>query len=1413
MRSLRRSLAVLLSVCLLTPGWSAAATVHVDPVSGAHAIPLAFPPPLTASPSLRPPALIPALTAPSLAAPALAPSVVAAPKPVAAAARIDSAEATKPVNAKAPEAAAPDARAALAVAVPRLADPAAAPEVIARLYTGSKESAADETPVLAENASRSFWGPALALAVIMPLSSSVHELGHYVAARASGRSAEIKMEKVLIADHDSLSFPKQLLISVAGPAFNFLFSAAAATALLLSPGAPAPLKAALWSYAVVNAFFGVMNLLPFKARGFVGESGVSDGSHARDEWRAWKKARATKEGLDWTALAALDRRPAAAEADAALKGLEASAEDAETVRRLTRETLALAPRYASFAAKDLRAETAKLKRRRRAGESQPALLPEAFALAAEAMARTLGKRPYPEQVAAAVALHLGRAVEQKTGEGKTLSIGLAAYLGALDGPVDVYTFNPYLAVRDADEIGRPLGLLGLTVGALEGRDEAYVFSGGTRHSRHESERTLARVSRAELYRKADVVYGHTNGFVFDHLFDQDAASRLKQTRRGRPRGFAIVDEVDAAMMEEADSDFRIVSRRPEAEMDYAFVYALTGQWRLGEDFTVDEKRGEAALLPKAEKFLEALRASDPRFARWKNLPLYARNALKARHLLALDRDYAVVRTRAVILDPHTGRLMHGRSWEDGLHRFVEVKEGLAPEDDYRLSSHISLDAYFRLYEKLSGISGTLDGTTTEFEKAYRLPTVVIPPHRPSRRRDRPAKLYRTEKAKLEAIVAEALAARREGRAVLLGAKDMAESAEIARRLAAAKEPFALLNGMQDDEKSVIAAAGRPGAITVATQVAGRGTDIKLTNGALDAGGLLVLLTAMSESRRVDLQYRGRAGRQGEPGETRLFVSLEDELLRLRATDGERAAVEAALSADGLEASDEAAATLASLQDRAESQAGAGRDVNRSRDQRLAPVRERYFQRRSLLRRVPGAKRLLAALHEGWGVFIEEHEEAWRIDPRGPSAEETAAAYDRLVLRPSWAALVPWRWLPASAAAALTAAARYFDGSLYARAGGWLSRRIVMPLWVTSRVLAARLAQAVRLKAVAVFLLRGAVADAPGDWRARHRLAALLFERRDFGGAAEEFANVLSSLWKPSPSFSDQERRAIATAIDNLAICFEARARSQADRRVARAQNLRLAYELSPTPQRKAASEKAAEGLTAAESAAAALTPPFMRIVYLDKARSAVDNGSAQNAEYYFTRVIEMAPTLATAFIGRGYVRKQRKDEDGATKDLLESLRLRILASRQFANMRLAYSRAEGSSLDAARVNETFAGIRAGGGAALPPQAGASARESARRNAAAASARLEDDPRQALAYAETALRYDPRLSAAYDARGAARFKLGRYRLAYEDFADSLLWDLLDDDGAMPRLIAGHTTVVQWKPGLDGMAAFVRRLKSL
>ncbi len=1393
-----KAFAVALALSLtLTP--ASAAVLSVEPLAPLRSAPIAVPAALTVA-ALASPSIPVAVTAalPSVSAPTplvmspafIAPPVSAAAVPLAA-----------PAALVAPSPVATALGAADRLAVPR------GPEVAAAEFDGARAG------------ERRFWGPLAAAAVVVPASSAFHELGHYLTARAVGRRATIRVDKVLISDHDSLSYPKRLAISLAGPGFNFLLAGAAA---LTAPAMAGPWAWILAGYAALNAVFGVTNLIPNRPSFLghaAGETGVSDGAHARDEWRAWRAARAAPGSPTWQALAADDRRAAAVPEDGPgleerISALDAAPEERAAIGETVRRADALAPRFAVLTPEGLRAVTADLRRRRRGGESLDALAPEALAAAREASARALGKRPYAEQLMAAVALHRGRAVEQKTGEGKTLAIGMAAYLGALDGPVDVHTFNPYLAVRDAAEIGRPLALLGVTVGALDGRDEAYLFSGRRDAPRHSAEPALVRVSRRELFRDANVVYGHTNGFIFSELFDQDAGSRSATVRASRAKRFAIVDEADAAMMEEANNDFRIVARGQGEPFDYAFLYGLTAPWKAGVDFDLDEPRQEVSLRPKARAFLAALQAADPRLPGVRHLELFARSALKARHLLTLDRDYAVVKDEVVILDQHTGRLLHGRTWEDGLSRFVEVKEGLQVGGDDRLSSHMSLDAYFRLYRKTAGVTGTLDGTDAEFRDAYGLPAVRVPPHRPSRRDDRPDRLFRTREAKLAALVAEAVAARRAGRAVLIGAQDVAESARLARALETAGEEFGLLNGLQDDEGAVVARAGRAGALTVATQLAGRGTDIKLDARARDAGGLLVLLTTMSDSPRVDRQYRGRAGRQGDPGGSGLYVSLEDEMLARRATDAERAELAAAISVDGAPAAPQAAALLHAIQERAEAADAALRASQRRRDGILAPSRARYFARRALWRALPlpFSGTALAALHRGWGDFLAAHEDAWRDSASGPSAAETARAFETLTLRPALSALLPHRLAAAAVRATGAAAAEFFRDSVYARAASWLTHRTAEPAAALALSQTGRALAFVRLRTPATALLRASLALRPDDWKSRHRLAAALFALGRYDDAAREFQSILSAFWRERRDFTDGQRRVVENAISNLALCLSARAARAAP--VARARDLTLAYELDPTDARKRAVEAALKPLTAAEQEAAATIPPYMALVYLDMARTATDRGNFKNAKAYFSRVIEMNPTLPTAYAGRGYAAQKLGESSDAAADIFSALRLRLLDSRQFRNMRLVYSRRVGASLDAGRVEEAFEALRRGETAPEPPSADDDARRAAIKDWRHGRTLLDaGDARGAVSWFDRAVRKDPRCATAYDDRGVARTRLGDLRGAYDDFADALLWDVLGGDGAWNRLIVGHSTLAQWTPAPGTVAAFVARLKAL
>jgi Tfp pilus assembly protein PilF len=545
--------------------------------------------------------------------------------------------------------------------------------------------------------------------------------------------------------------------------------------------------------------------------------------------------------------------------------------------------------------------------------------------------------------------------------------------------------------------------------------------------------------------------------------------------------------------------------------------------------------------------------------------------------------------------------------------------------------------------------------------------------------------------------------------VLIGAQDVAESALLARRLDAAGEKYGLLNGLQSDESAVVARAGLPGALTVATQLAGRGTDIKLDARARDAGGLLVLLTTMSDSPRVDLQYRGRAGRQGDPGESRLYVSLEDEVLARRATDAERDALAASLSADGADASPAADALLREIQRRAERDDAALRASLRGRDRVLAPSRARYFARRALWRALPlpFKSAVLTALHVGWGDFLAAHEDAWRGGGPGPSAEETARLFETRTLRPALAALLPQKLAAAAVRAAGSAVAEFFRDTFYARAFSWAARRTVAPAAGFVFAQAGRVLAAARLRA------------------------------------------AVASL-KP---------------------------------------------------------------LTTAQREAVQTMPPYMDLVYLDMARTAIDAANYKNAKNYFSRVIAMDPSLVTAYAGRAYANRQLGETAAAADDIFAALRLRLLGTRQFENMRLVYSRRAGVSLDAARLDEAFAALRAGETAAEPPAAGEEAAEQARSQWRSGRARLNaGDARGAVAWFDRALSRDPRFARAYDDRGIARSRLGDLRGAYEDFADSLLWEVLDG-GTWNNLIVGHTTRAQWTPAPGALAAFVARLKRL
>ncbi|MBI4422605.1 MAG: hypothetical protein HY554_02695 [Elusimicrobia bacterium] len=1044
--------------------------------------------------------------------------------------------------------------------------------------------------------------------------------------------------------------------------------------------------------------------------------------------------------------------PGSAE-NAALR-VRAEEADRRELGEQVRLTLALEGRFAKLSDRELAGMTRELRGRLGRGESLDALLPEAFATAREAMARVLGKRPYVEQLLAAAAVHRGRMVEQKTGEGKTLSIGVAAYANALAGPVDVFTFNDYLAARDAVEIGEVLASLGLRAGYLGPRAQAALYEG------EGASGGMARVARAEAYRRADVLYGDNGAFIFDYLFDQDANAPQDQAAAGRQRAFAITDEADAVLLEEANTDFRIVAPAPAASFPYEYLYALTASWSQGREFVTDPRSGEPALTPWGLERLEALRGLDERFVRWKHLDLYVRSALKARHGLTLDEDYAIEHDRIVILDPHTGYLLHGRHWEDGLHRFVEIKEGLQGHGhDYRLASHIALDNFMRLYAKASGVTGTLGESDDEFASVYGRATVRIPEHRPSIRRDLPDRLYRTRAAMLAAAVDDAVRESAAGRPVLVGVRDLAESNEVARLLQARRARFQLLNGVQAQSASeIIAAAGAAGRITVATQLAGRGADIKPAPESLSKGGLHVALTAKSTSLRVDLQYRGRAGRQGQPGSSRMFLSLEDPLLGRFASSEERAALAAALARgrEGQEASAAIAAVLAAVQRRAEELERLGRDSLRAKDAVLEPIRNRYFalRRERLGRGDAASRRDLQGLHQGWLEFVEAYEDLWRAQPEALAAR-AEADFESMVLAPHRARRRGGAAERPAAGLLERLAGRLAGGSPASleRLGGWATRS-------GKHGAARRQYEALaRLK--------------PGDARVVLLLAGSLHAAGAFREAADRRIEALRLTADPALA---------ASAVEGLAASL-ARLGEQAQaagRWTGAAASFRAAHDLAPSPASRSAFEAAELRLGEAARSLAAAPLPGLERAYLHAARERVDRGEFAEAARLFSAVLAQAPNSAEAWFGRAYARAQAGDRVGAGHDAHRGLYLRIVGSQAFEGLRQAFAKVKNRSLSVAEFDRSFAALAKDEAAAF--------------EAPSAS----PDRYQGLEMYHQGLR---------------RIERREHLAAYYAFLSSLGGELFGARGSLEPLPAGHRTRFRWTPPPGRRDEFLESLKTL
>jgi preprotein translocase subunit SecA len=543
---------------------------------------------------------------------------------------------------------------------------------------------------------------------------------------------------------------------------------------------------------------------------------------------------------------------------------------------------ALEPELEALDDAALRERSDALREQAKNGHDLDELLIEAFALCREAARRAIGLRHFDVQLVGGIVLHQGKIAEMKTGEGKTLVASLALYLNALAGKgVHLVTVNDYLARRDAGWMGPIYHLLGLTVGVNVGTAGTFVYDPEFVDETHPDPRLqhMRPASKKEAY-EADITYATNSELAFDYLRD-NMARELSQCVQ-RDLNYAIVDEVDSILIDEARTP-HIISGQSDESTDKYYQYARwAGRLQEGEDYEVDLKHKSASLTEVGIAKME----------RWTGIKnIYdidnvieahqINQALKAKSLFLRDRDYLVKDGEIVIVDEFTGRTMPGRRWSDGLHQAVEAKEGVKVQQEQKTIATITVQNYFRQYEKLAGMTGTAITEAEEFHKIYGLDVVVIPTHRPMVRDDNPDVIYKTEKSKFEAVIDEIVEMNTAGRPVLVGTVSVEKSERLAKMLERRGLKHNVLNAKQHErEAAIVAEAGQSAAVTIATNMAGRGTDIVLGPGVREAGGLHIIGTERHESRRIDNQLRGRAGRQGDPGSSRFFISLEDDLMKI-----------------------------------------------------------------------------------------------------------------------------------------------------------------------------------------------------------------------------------------------------------------------------------------------------------------------------------------------------------------------------------------------------------------------------------------------------------------------------------------------------------------------------------------------------
>lgn len=591
------------------------------------------------------------------------------------------------------------------------------------------------------------------------------------------------------------------------------------------------------------------------------------------------------------------------------KILDLNQREVDRLSKVVEKINSFEPKIKKLKDSEFAKKTLEFKERLAKGEELEEILPEAFALAREASWRAIGLRPFDVQLMAATALFEGKVAEQKTGEGKTLSAVPALYLRALKAKGShLVTVNDYLARRDAGWNGPIFHLLGLSVGSIIQENKSFVYDPEYVDTSHGDERLahLKPSSRKEAY-AADITYGTNNEFGFDYLRDNMVSTLEEMVQRGHY--YAVVDEVDSVLIDEARTPLIISAPDTEPTDKYYKFASLIEKLNADTDYTIDEKAKSASLTERGIERVEKILGVENLYEKDFDAIHHIENALRARTIYLRDKDYVVKDNQVIIVDEFTGRLMIGRRWSDGLHQAVEAKEQVTIQQESKTLATISFQNYFRMYEHLAGMTGTAATEAEEFKKIYKLDVVVVPTHKDMIRKDHGDAIYKTLRGKYGAIVGAIDEMHKKGQPVLVGTTSIEKNEIIAEYLKRKKIPHNVLNAKNHErEASIIADAGKPGAVTVATNMAGRGVDIvlggaqpdrksgmsndkwqmtndykkweKLHEQVVKAGGLHVIGTERHESRRIDNQLRGRSGRQGDPGSSRFYLSLEDDLMRI-----------------------------------------------------------------------------------------------------------------------------------------------------------------------------------------------------------------------------------------------------------------------------------------------------------------------------------------------------------------------------------------------------------------------------------------------------------------------------------------------------------------------------------------------------